>query len=84
MVFSNIRSDILNQYNLMVESLGGLDSLNCINRDIKDIVNSNEYQNVWNDYWGDNKLFTCARVCGKKLEFTPPIGQYEKRENINN
>ena len=83
MMFSNIRSDILKQYHLMVESFGGIEQLNCINRDIKDIVNSDEYRTVWNSYWGDNKLFTCARVCGKKLEFTPPIGQYEKRQNIN-
>jgi MoaA/NifB/PqqE/SkfB family radical SAM enzyme len=77
--FSNIRDDILNQYNLMVTSLGGLEQLNCLNHSIKDIVNSSEYQSVWESYWGDNKLFTCARVCGKDIEFTQPIGQYEKR-----
>lgn len=81
--FPEIRDEILNQYNLMVESLGGLDKLNCITNTIKDIINSDEYQTVWDSYWGDNKLFTCARVCGKDIEFTQPTGQYEKRENIN-
>jgi hypothetical protein len=74
---------MLDQYYNMVNSLGGLDKLNCLNNSIIDIINSDEYQTVWNNYWGDNKLFTCARVCGIDNEFTKPSGQYEKIETVN-
>lgn len=80
-----IRKRILEQYNELVESLGGIDALNGELRSIKDIINSNEYQTVWNSYWSDNKLITCARSCGVLPEvFSTPQDQFTKRESLGN
>lgn len=65
---SNIRFEIRNEYNALIDSLGGIDKLNAVNYTIEDIINSYEYQTVWSDYWGKKKLITCARTCGKMKE----------------
>jgi len=39
--------------------------LNTKLRPIKDILNSREYQTVWQQKWSDNKLWRCNQICGK-------------------
>lgn len=60
-----VRYEMLNQYYDLVESLGGLHSLNATNRTLAEIIDSYEYQTVWNTYWNEKKLITCARMCGR-------------------
>ena len=60
-----VRTEMLNQYYELVESLGGIGKLNAVNNTIESIIDSNEYQSVWKTYWGDKKLITCARMCGR-------------------
>lgn len=60
-----IRKEILNQYYQLVESLGGNNAIDAEKRSIKEIINSQEYQTVWDNYWHDDKLITCVRSCGK-------------------
>lgn len=62
---ANVRFEMLHQYNEMVSKLGGTEQINTMTRSIKDIINSDEYQNIWDDYWGENKLIVCARSCGR-------------------
>ena len=57
----DVRTEMLKQHSEMVSKLG---NINALSRSIKDIIESNEYQTVWNEYWTTNKLITCARTCG--------------------
>ena len=44
---------------------------------IKNIVNSQEYQTVWNEYWSSqNKSYTCVRSCGKNVNFAQTSQQF--------
>ena len=79
-IIRSIHEKILAQYYEFVESLGGIERLNAINNRVKDIIDDDRWQNVWESYWGENKLITCARVCGKMNEgFSKPIDQFVKR-----
>jgi len=40
-------------------------SNNLRDRSIKEVIDSTQWQEVWNKYWADKKLATCARTCGK-------------------
>jgi MoaA/NifB/PqqE/SkfB family radical SAM enzyme len=44
-------------------------------RSIKDIINSVEYQTLWNEYWTTNKSIVCVRSCGKKVNFAQTYDQ---------
>jgi len=61
----SIRQEILKQYHKLVESLGGNDAIDAGKKSIESIIDSNEYQTVWHNYWHDEKLITCVRSCGK-------------------
>jgi hypothetical protein len=62
---TSIKTEMLNQYHDLVHSLGGLDKLNAIDYTLEEIVDSKEYQTVWEEYWTTKKLITCARTCGR-------------------
>ena len=72
-----IVNKLVKQHYDMVEKLG---DMNLLNRSIKEIIDSEPYQTVWNEYWGDNKLIICARTCGvsKDIEFSRPRDQWKK------
>jgi hypothetical protein len=79
-----IKQKILAQYYELVDSLGGINALDGQKRPIKDIINSVEYQTVWDSYWNENKLITCARSCGIMPEvFSTPRDQFITREALN-
>lgn len=63
-LISPIKEEIKTQYNKLVESLGGIENLNTLNKSVREIVDSTEYQTVWDHYWNDEKLITCVRTCG--------------------
>lgn len=78
---SEIRSQIVDQYNSLLADLGGLDSLDVMQHSIKDIVDSDAWQNVWIPYWNEKKLITCAKTCGVTAEgnLSKPKDQFVKR-----
>lgn len=79
-----IRQTILSQYYELVDSLGGINSLSAIKNSVKDVINSDAYQSVWEDYWTTNKLITCGRSCGVLPEiFSTPHNQYTSREKLS-
>lgn len=69
---------LIDQYNDFVNGLGGIEKLSAINNHLKDIIDSEKWQSLWHEYWGNNKLYTCARVCGK-TKFSKPKDQFVKR-----
>jgi hypothetical protein len=79
-MITEIRKKIVDQYYQLIESIGGLERLDALSNSIKNIIDDDIWQSVWNIYWTDKKLITCTRVCGKS-EFSKPIDQFVKRVN---
>ena len=78
-----IRYHIDNEYQELLKSLGGTEALDATKKSVKDIIESNEYQTVWQQYWDNKKLITCARTCGKTKElFSTPKDQFTETENL--
>ncbi len=78
-----VRLEILKQYHDLVNTLGGLDKLNAINNTVESIIDSVEYQTVWDEYWTNKKLITCARTCGvSNVEFARPRDQIQEKNNL--
>lgn len=48
-----------------LEAFGGLEGLNLTKRSFEEIINSDEWQTVWNKGFEDKSILMCARVCGK-------------------
>jgi MoaA/NifB/PqqE/SkfB family radical SAM enzyme len=70
---SEVRKEMLRQHYELIEELG---NTNTIDRTIKEIINSNNYQTVWDKFWSINKLITCARTCGvNNVKFAQPKDQ---------
>lgn len=68
-----VREEMLRQHHEMKERFG----VTCTaERSIKNIVNSYEYQTLWNEYWTSNKSYVCARSCGKNVDFAQTFDQF--------
>lgn len=79
-----IRKEIREQYSYLVESLGGYDAIDPTKHTIKDIINSDSYQTVWDNYWNRDKLIMCARICGVAPDlYSTPNDQFRTREKLN-
>lgn len=79
-----IRKEIRQQYSELVDSLGGYDAIDPTKSSVKEIINSDAYQTVWNRYWGDEKLIMCARICGVSPDlYSTPNDQFRTREKLN-
>jgi MoaA/NifB/PqqE/SkfB family radical SAM enzyme len=59
---ASIRNEIKKQHDAMLSRLG---EVNLLKRPLKDIINSQAFQTMWNNYWHTEKLIVCARSCGK-------------------
>lgn len=86
-------SDIINKYqtdqtknvNELVDSIGGYTSINLMKRSIKEITEDVRWSNVWQEYWDNKQLATCAKTCGVYSEkiMTQPHDQNIKKESFN-
>jgi len=74
----NFHYKVLSQYHNLVETLGSIENIHAMNKPIKDIISSTEWQTVWDHHWNVEKLYTCARVCGKTGN-SKPKDQFVKR-----
>ena len=72
-----IRQKMHSQYQDLINDLG---NTNALERSVKDIINSTPWQTVWNKYWGEKKLITCARTCGVNKLSKPKDQFIEKVE----
>ena len=61
----NYQQDSYASLQRVLERFGGMEQFNLRNRTIKEIVDSEEWQTVWDDVFSNNDLTVCARVCGK-------------------
>lgn len=74
--------EIKKQYKSLVEDLKGIENLNAATVGIKNILESSEWQNVWNKYWYEEKLIMCARICGTSNEISKPHDQFLERADL--
>jgi hypothetical protein len=51
--------------NAALEAFGGIEGLNLNKHPIKELINSEAWQTVWNKGFEDKSVIMCARVCGK-------------------
>jgi len=49
----------------VLEKFGGIERFNLRKNKIQDIIDSPEWQTVWNESFAGNKLHVCVRTCGK-------------------
>lgn len=70
-----VRTEMLRQHHEMVSALG---NINTKELSIRNILESQAYQTVWDEYWTSNKLITCARTCGDG-NFAKPKDQIVKQ-----
>jgi MoaA/NifB/PqqE/SkfB family radical SAM enzyme len=70
-----LRNTIKQQYQDLVDDLGGIQKLNALTVGIKSVLTSYEWQTVWGKYWNEKKLIMCARTCGVDSEISKPSDQ---------
>jgi MoaA/NifB/PqqE/SkfB family radical SAM enzyme len=84
-IIDGVRKKISNQHNELLNEFDGIENLDCSQRSIKEIIDSEQWQTVWKEYWDQKKLTTCARICGKAEQkiFSSPTEQFVDKVNLN-
>lgn len=72
---SEVLATMLAQHENLMNKLG---NTNTIDRTIKDIVDSKEYQTVWEEMWNVQKMLICAKTCGVDVGFSQPRDQWKR------
>jgi len=82
-VNSDLSGSMLSQYKKLIEDFGGIETLSAFNG-IKNIIDSQVWQTIWDKKWNEEKLITCARVCGKfkTVNFGQPNDQFIKVDTL--
>lgn len=77
-----IRKKMLEQHHIYLKLLG---NTNTLERPIKDIINSEAYQQMWKKLWGEEKMISCVRSCGvsNQINFSQPHEQFIENHNLN-
>lgn len=81
----NYQQDSYASLMAVLDRFGGIEQFNIRNRSIQEIINSTEWQTVWDDVFANNELMVCARVCGKFPEkiISQCRDQFVELENFN-
>lgn len=79
---SDIRLIMDEQYKILVNSLGNTNCFELSKTTLNRLVDGSPFQEVWQKFWGSDKLITCARVCGQ-TNVSKPSEQFESRNIIN-
>ena len=69
---TQIRAQMLNEYHVLIEALGGAVAQNAHHHSVEDIINSDRYQTVWDTFWNNKQLTMCVGVCGTSLKISKP------------
>jgi MoaA/NifB/PqqE/SkfB family radical SAM enzyme len=57
-------------FNQLIESLGGKEKLNLKNNSIRDIIDSLEWRTVWNNKWQNKESEVCIKFCSANSPFS--------------
>ncbi len=82
-VNNDVSGAMKSQYDKLVSEFGGIEQLNASNG-IKNVVESETWQTIWERKWTTDKLITCARVCGKfeTVDFGQPNDQFIQSDTL--
>jgi len=72
--------EMLSQYNDLIQEFGGIDNLDTRQHSVQSIIDSSVYQTIWNKYWSNPKLITCAKSCGTH-NISKPRDQFIDRKS---
>lgn len=81
----NYQQDSYASLMAVLDRFGGIEQFNLRNRTVKEIIDSDAWQTVWDDVFAKNDLMVCARVCGKFPEnnISQCRDQFLDLENFN-
>lgn len=79
-VNASLRYEIKRQHSELIADLG---DTNAVTVGVKNVINSDAWQSVWETYWTTKKLIMCARICGQSSEISNPNDQFLQRQNLN-
>jgi MoaA/NifB/PqqE/SkfB family radical SAM enzyme len=77
-----VRQEIKRQYEDLLLDLGGIDKLSAVTTGIKSILDSYEWQTVWDTHWTEKKMIMCARICGESKTISKPGDQFLERDHF--
>jgi len=82
-VNSNVSFEMKSQYQKLLDDFGGIQTLHAFNG-IKNIIDSEVWQTIWERKWNSEKMITCARTCGKfdSIEFNQPNDQFIESKSL--
>lgn len=60
----SIKKTMIEQYYDLLDELGGKDAMNLNQRSVREIFEDDKWHSVWDIFWNNKKLITCAKTCG--------------------
>ncbi len=74
---ADLSGSIKSQYSKLISDFGGIEKLSALNG-IQSVIDSSIWQSIWDKKWNEEKLITCARVCGKfeTIQMAQPNDQF--------
>lgn len=80
-IIFDLKNRALDEYKNLINSFGSSEQLNLLNRSVKDVISSKEWQQVWQEKWNSKQLLVCAKTCGKSKSnnFSKPSEQIVER-----
>ena len=80
---THLRQQVLNEYNTLIEALGGKEAQNAYCHSIESIINSELYQTTWNKFWDNKQLAICVAHCGTSSKITKPDEMFVERGDLD-
>ena len=80
---TQLRSKMLDEHKVLINTLGGSESLNALYRSIKDIVDSDSYQTAWQKFWNNKQLTMCVAMCGTSSTISKPKEMFIERDSLD-
>lgn len=84
-IFS-LKNRVFSEYKILVNQFGGIEKLNLLNFNIKEIIESETWQTIWQEKWKSKQLLVCSKTCGKSktVNFSKPNDQIIERVTLKN
>jgi len=80
--FAPVQEHMLGEHAALMAALGGEQALNAHHRSIKDIIESPAYQTIWDGFWQQGQLTTCAGHCGVNTPISRPEEMFVERTSL--
>jgi len=83
-IIFDLKNRALEEFNELVNDLGGAEKLNLLEYSLQEIIGSPEWQSIWQEKWKNKQLLVCAKTCGKSkiTNFSKPSEQIVERLNL--